>query len=44
MGYWSFTEYLSMNNVPIVDLDDEEFQEEMATVNRIIRRLEEGEA
>ena len=41
MGYWSFTEYLSMNNVPVVDLDDEELAKEFATVDRINRRLNE---
>jgi len=41
MDYWSFTEYLSINNIPVVDLDEEEAAEEFATVNRIAQRLAE---
>ena len=39
MDYWSFTEFLSQNNVPVVDLDDEELEDEYFTVERISQRL-----
>ncbi|MEM7129148.1 MAG: UPF0175 family protein [Chloroflexota bacterium] len=41
MDYWSFTEFISANGVPVVDLDDEELAEEFDTVNRLAARLQE---
>lgn len=43
MNYWSFTEFLSQNNVPIVDIDDEELENELATVKRISQQLQKDQ-
>jgi predicted HTH domain antitoxin len=42
MDYWAFTEFLSANNVPVVDLDEEELAAELSTVKRIAQQIEEG--
>ena len=39
LDYWSFTEFLSVNDVPIIDLDDEELLEEFSAVDRISQQL-----
>lgn len=39
MNYWSFTEFLCRNNVPIVDLDNEELASEYSTVKRNSRLM-----
>ena len=41
MDTWSFIEYLSANDVAVVDLDDEELSDEFSTVNRIAEQLRE---
>ncbi|VAW37665.1 hypothetical protein MNBD_CHLOROFLEXI01-2631 [hydrothermal vent metagenome] len=41
MDYWSFTEFLSANNVPIIDLDDEEISDEFSTVFQIAQQLQD---
>jgi predicted HTH domain antitoxin len=43
MDYWSFTEFLSVNNVPVVDLDEKELSDELSTVKRIAQQIEEGQ-
>lgn len=39
MDYWSFTEFLSQNNIPVIDLDDEELEDEYSTIKRITQQL-----
>lgn len=39
MDYWSFTEFLSQNNVSLVYLDAEELEDEVSAVKRLSQRL-----
>ncbi|MSP11810.1 MAG: UPF0175 family protein [Chloroflexi bacterium] len=43
MGYWSFVEFLSGNDVPVVDLDDEELADEFSSVSRISQQLPDAQ-
>lgn len=43
MDHWSFVEYLSANDVPVVDFDDEEISDEFSTVSRIAQQLQENQ-
>lgn len=39
LDYWSFIEFLSQNNVAVIDLDDEELADEYVVVKRISQQL-----
>jgi len=39
MSKWDFIEYLSENNVAIIDYDEEEIKKEFNTANELIQKL-----
>jgi len=44
MSTWSFIEFLSSNNVPVIDMDEEEFAQEVETVKWISQQLHQQRA
>jgi predicted HTH domain antitoxin len=39
MSLWTFTALLSQHNIPVLDMDEEEFAKEVATVNTLFAEL-----
>jgi len=39
MDTWSFIEFLSLNDIPVIDMDEEEFAQEVETVKWISQQL-----
>ena len=44
MNTWSFIEFLSENDVPVIEMDEEEFAQEVETVKWISQQLHQQKA
>ena len=40
MGRWEFIDFLSENNIPVIDFDEEELEEEFKSVEHLLDELD----
>jgi len=42
LSKWNFIEYLSENDVPVIDYDEEEVKRELRSADRVTKKVEKG--
>jgi len=43
LSKWDFIEYLSKNDIPVIDYDEEEIKRELRIADKVTKRLKKGD-